>query len=116
MILNRFAVKLIYKISYVTKENLPLDNLSWEERIILVKATDFEDAYKKAEKYALAYEKDYENTEGNIVKFTLAYMIDCCKVDDRIKNGVEVYSSGFFDATEEDIEKILDVMYGEKEI
>lgn len=93
-----------------------MDNFSWAERVILVKATNYNDAHKKAKKYALAYEQEYENTDGNIVKFSLAYMIDCYKVDKRLENGVEVYSPGFFDATEKEMGKILEVIYGKEEV
>lgn len=43
-------------------------------------------------------------------------MIDCYKVDKRLENGVEVYSPGFFDATEKEMGKILEVIYGKEEV
>jgi len=107
---NTYAVKLIYRINYQKGDKLS-DLISWEERVIIVNADSFDDAFKKAEKIAIEYETEYENTVGEIVKISLAYTPNCYLSDlVNIEPGTEVYSSGFFDATEDEMNRLLDIM------
>ena len=109
---NNYAVKFIYRINFY-KGNKLLDLISWEERVISVNASSFDDAFKKAEKFAVEYETEYENIDGEIVKVKLAYTVNCYLSDlINIEPGTEVYSSGFFDATEDDMNSLLDIMCG----
>jgi len=114
MRINNYAVKLIYRINYQKCDKLS-DLISWEERVICVNASSFDDAFRKAEKFGIKYETEYENTLGETVKIRLAYtptgylsdLVD-------IEPGTEVYSSGFFDATEDEMNRLLDIMSNKK--
>ncbi|HCB66679.1 MAG TPA: hypothetical protein DEP70_03845 [Acholeplasmataceae bacterium] len=114
MRINNYAVKLIYRINYQKCDKLS-DLISWEERVICVNASSFDDAFRKAEKFGIKYETEYENTLGETVKVRLAYTPNCYLsnlVD--IEPGTEVYSSGFFDATEDEMNRLLDIMCNKK--
>lgn len=79
----------------------------------LLLKTIMHDAFKVAEKYALEYEAEYENTSGEIVNIKLAYTPNCCLSDaNNLVNGTELYSSDFFDATDDDIHRMLDITCG----
>ena len=114
---NMYAVKCLYKSTFYTMDGELLDDImpSWEERIILIKAASMEEADLKCEKIAKTYEFDYVSVENQIVKVRLYAIIDIFAVfDTNAKTNIEVYSN-MFDATEEEVEKILDIEYPVKE-
>ena len=84
---------------------------SWEERIILIKASSMEDADRKCEKIAKTYESEYINTDNQKVKVRLYTVIDIFAIyDTNARTNIEVYSKMFV-ATEEEVNKMLDVEY-----
>lgn len=72
---------------------------TYEERMVLVKATSFEDAYKKVEKQKKDYEIPYLNYNGELVRWKIESYDDCYSTGkDFIEefyepNGVEVFST-----------------------
>lgn len=110
---NMYAVKCMYQSKFYSMENELLDEVmpSWEERIILIKASSLEDADLKCEKMAKEYESEYINIYNQLVKVRLYTIVDIFAVfDTNERTNIEVYSN-IFDATEEDVEKMLDVAY-----
>jgi hypothetical protein len=84
---------------------------SWEERIILIKASSMEEADSKCEKIAKEYESEYVNVCNQRVKVRLYTIVDIfATFDTNARTNIEVYSN-MFDATEEDVEKMLDIEY-----
>lgn len=60
---------------------------NYEERILLVKASDFDEAIRKAEKEAAEYCNDLDNNI-EYLKFCNAYHIP----ESEIQDGIEIYS------------------------
>ena len=84
---------------------------NWEERIILIKASSLEEADAKCEKIAMEYESDFINVDNKKVKVRLYDIVDIFAVfDTDARTNIEVYSN-MFHATEEEVEKMLDVEY-----
>ena len=110
---NMYAIKCLYQSKFYSMDNKLLDanTFEWEERIILIKASSMEEADLKSEKTAKEYESEYVNIYNEIVKVRLYQVIDIFAVfDTNARTNIEVYSN-IFDATEEEIEKMLDVEY-----
>ncbi len=110
---NMYAVKCLYKYNLYNQKNEFIKDLTpgFEERIILLKANSLEEAENKAEAYAKEYETEYTNVDNQILKVKLYEIIDIFAVfDTDEKDNIEVYSK-MFNATEEEVENILDVMY-----
>ena len=114
---NMYAVKCLYKYSYYNQENELIEEIipSWEERIILIKADNMDDADKKSIIFAKEYENEYINVNNQIVKVELYEILDIFTIfDNDEKNNMEVYSK-MFDANQEEIENMLDILYPLKE-
>ena len=114
---NMYAVKCLYKYSYYNQENELIEEVipSWEERIILIKADNMDDADKKSIIFAKEYENEYINVNNQIVKVELYEILDIFIIfDNDEKNNMEVYSK-MFDANQEWIENMLDILYPLKE-
>lgn len=79
-----YAVKCLFLHKDLKKRN-GMNN--FEERILLVKANDFDDAIKKAEKEAIEYCADLDNTV-EYLNFCNAYHIGENTINDR----TEIYS------------------------
>ena len=110
---NMYAVKCLYQSAFYSADNKLLDEVipSWEERIILIKASSMEEADSKCEKIAKEYESDYVNIYNQMVKVRLYTIIDIfATFDTNARTNIEVYSK-MFDATEEEVKKMLDVQY-----
>ena len=110
---NMYAIKCLYQINiYNENEDKPINSIPrWEERIILIKASSMDDADSKSEKYAKDYETEYYNVENQIVKLRLYTILDIfATFDTTSRNNIEVYAN-HFDATVEEVEKMLDVEY-----
>lgn len=110
---NMYAVKCLYQFKFYSMEGELLEDITpgWEERIILIKASSMEDVDLKCEKMAKEYESEYINPYNQIVKVQLYTILDIFAVyDTTARTNIEVYSN-IFDATEEEVEKMLDVEY-----
>jgi len=110
---NMYAVKCLYQSRFYSEDNKLLADVipAWEERIILIKASSMEEADLKCEKIAKEYESEYTNVHNQIVKVRLYSIVDIfATFDTNARTNIEVYSK-MFDATEEEIEKMLDVEY-----
>ncbi|MBQ9115626.1 MAG: DUF4288 domain-containing protein [Clostridia bacterium] len=110
---NMYAVKCLYQSKFYSADNELLDDIipNWEERIILIKASSMEEADLKCEKMAKKYESDFVNIYNQIVKVRLYSIIDIfATFDTDARTNIEVYSN-MFDATEDDVIKMLDIEY-----
>lgn len=110
---NMYAVKCLYQSKFYNTESKLLEEIlpSWEERIILIKASSLEDADAKCEKMARQYESEYINAYNQIVKVRLYQVIDIfATFDTSARTNIEVYSK-MFDATVEEVEQMLDIEY-----
>lgn len=110
---NMYAVKCLYQFKFYSMEGELLEDITpgWEERIILIKASSMEDVDLKCEKMVKEYESEYINPYNQIVKVQLYTILDIFAVyDTTARTNIEVYSN-IFDATEEEVEKMLDVEY-----
>lgn len=110
---NMYAVKCLYRFRYYTQDGNLIDDAGscWEERIILIKASSMDEADSKCEKIAKEYEDEHIDLHGHVVKISLYSVIDIFSVyDTEARTNIEVYSK-MFDATEQDVEKMLDVEY-----
>ena len=110
---NMYAVKCLYQSRFYSMDNKLLDEVipAWEERIILIRASSMEEADLKSEKVSKEYESEYINIHNQTVKVRLYGIIDIFSVfDTNSRTNVEVYSK-MFDATEEEVVKMLDIEY-----
>lgn len=110
---NMYAVKCLYKWDIYDSGGALLNETTyhWEERIILITASSIEDADCKSEKFAKEYEQEYTNTDNQLVKIKLYAIVDIFAIfDTNSRTNIEVYSN-LFDATEEQVEKMLDIEY-----
>ncbi|MBO5223198.1 MAG: DUF4288 domain-containing protein [Clostridia bacterium] len=110
---NTYAVKCLYQSKFYSDNNELMEDVLpvWEERIVLIRATSMDEADLKSERIAKTYESDYVNENNQTVKVRLYAVVDIFAVfDSNAKTNIEVYSNTF-SATEEDIEKILDIEY-----
>ena len=109
---NMYSVKCLYQSKFYSVDNKLLDvRPLWEERIILIKAASIEDADLKCEKLAKTYESDYVNVDNQIVKVRLYAIIDIFAIfDTSDRTNIEIYSN-IFDATEEEVRKMLEIEY-----
>jgi hypothetical protein len=71
---------------------------TYEDRFVLIKAKDFEDAYRKLEKQEKVYVKPYLNTDMRLVRWKIISYDDCYSTgiknleEFNNKEGVEVFS------------------------
>ena len=110
---NMYAVKCLYRFQYYTLDRKLIDDARpcWEERIILIRASSMDEANLKCEKIAKEYEDEYINARNQVVKVKLYNIVDIfATYDTNARTNIEVYSK-MFDATAEEIEKILDIEY-----
>jgi len=110
---DMYAVKCLYQSTFYSVEGKLLEEVlpSWEERIILIKASSLEDADARCEKIARQYESEYINTYNQITKVRLYQVIDIfATFDTSARTNIEVYSK-MFDATVEEVEQMLDIEY-----
>lgn len=92
-----FSVKMFFEIKGIGKVvgKKPINNCKMiEERIILVQASDFDDALKKAEKEAVKYEKyTYTSKFGQEITTKLISIVDAFEVYDIENLEAELYSN-----------------------
>ena len=81
----KYGVKVIYTYCVDNKR-------FYEESILVLQASSFDDALDKAEDYIKSSESEYENCDDNIVRLEKAEVLDCFLVDED-DDAVEVYSS-----------------------
>ena len=110
---NMYAVKCLYQFRYYTSEGQLIDDAGpcFEDRIFLIKASNMDEADSKSKKVAKEYEDEYINTRNHVVKVRLYDIIDIfATYDTNARTNIEVYSK-MFDATEEEINAMLDIEY-----
>lgn len=83
-----------------------------EERIILVKGKDFNEAIKKAKKEAISYESIHENPYGQKVITKFLKCIDVFELYSKVGDLAEIYSINYLVNKKNRIKKILDQHYG----
>ena len=84
--MNEYGLKMIYRIRAGSR-------LFYEESIVRVRAESADEAYEKAEGYALGMCADeYVNVCGELVKTELAGIIDCFQAFGEEDGVQEVYS------------------------
>ncbi len=90
--LDWYAVKGIYAIQV---EDQTKGLQSFEERILLVKATSFDDAEKKAWKESKTYVESYLNPYGEMVRWQLEKIVNVywTDIEELNPNGTEVFSA-----------------------
>jgi len=113
-----YGVKLLHKI---TISGMPDQNkideffqntkVFFEESILLVKASSFDNAYHIAEMTAQKDNEVYENKYGQIVNHEFYKSIDCFHLFDSPKSTVEIYSTFFQKKPSEDEKMQLDRKY-----
>lgn len=95
-----YGVKLIFQ-AIVTGDPIPerIDeyysdtHTFFEESVVLVRAQSFDHAYTIAERKADDGERTHINPYGQTVEWRLLDAINCYLIDDKITNGIELYSS-----------------------
>ena len=113
MMKNMYAVKCLYRFQYYTLDGKLIDEAHpcWEERIILIRASSMDEADLKCERIAKEYEDEYTNARNQVVKVKLHTIIDIfATYDTNARTNIEVYSK-MFDATEQEIDTMLDIEY-----
>jgi len=79
----------LYRSSESLTEN---DTHLFEERIIILAASDEAEAWKKANDYGTSGEEHYINTEGALVVWTFERTIEVKAIlEDQLGDGVEVF-------------------------
>ncbi|MCM3116323.1 DUF4288 domain-containing protein [Neobacillus sp. MER 74] len=95
-----YAVKVLYECNIsgipspeIIDENYSNTHKTFEESIILVKASSFEQAYVIAEKEAKKAEIDYLNPYEELVEWKFIEALDCFNLfDEKLQSGTELYS------------------------
>lgn len=115
---NWYGVKLLHKFLI---SGMPVQNridehfhdskVFFEESVLLVKASSFDEAYEIAEKSARDYNDIYTNKYGQTVKQEFYKSIDCFILYGSPKNCVEVYSNYFLEKQNDDEEFLIDKRY-----
>ena len=82
-----YSVSLMYKSERSDSEP-PL----WEERIILVSAMGEAEAEEKAKKGAWEYEREYIVSDSVKVAWKFHQVDSVCFIEDKIEDGVELFS------------------------
>ena len=83
----------------------------YEESIVRVKAESFDEAYERAEAYALSLGADeYVNVYGEAVKTELVDIVGVFRSFDEEDGVQEVYSRTMINRTDMDEEKWLDIL------
>lgn len=113
-----FGVKLLRKFTILgIPEKSKIDeffhdaNEFFEESVLLVKASSFDDAYQIAEMTAQKDNCIYENKYGQMVKNEFFESIDCFHLFDSPQSSVEVYSTFFLKRQNDDEQTVLDKRY-----
>lgn len=93
-----YSVKLVYKFDIAgepthTDEQYQNKQNFFEESIILVNATSFDDAYEKAEKYGRENEETYQNEYDQTVLYVFVDTLDCYVLGKTIESETQVYAS-----------------------
>lgn len=116
--LDWYGVKLLHKITISgmpdqdkIDEFFQNTKVFFEESILLVKASSFDNAYQIAETTAQKDNEVYENIYGQIVNNEFYKSIDCFHVFDSPESTVEIYSTFFQKEPGEDEKMQLDRKY-----
>ncbi|WP_073080810.1 DUF4288 domain-containing protein [Sporobacter termitidis] len=113
-----YSVKLLHKIIISgLPEQDKLDefyhnaNEFFEERVVLVQASSFDEAYRIAEREAKDNNDIYENKYGQIVEHDFYKSLDCYHLFEAPQASAEVYSTFFSKKQNEDEQKLLNEKY-----
>lgn len=85
---NLYGVKIIYKYTVDDEKNTNF----FEEQILTVMANSFDDAYKRAQKYAIETCDNHLNPYGQNVNMEVYSIADCFLAFDEEEGIREVYS------------------------
>lgn len=118
--LGWYGVKLLHKIIiFGMSEQDKIDEffhdtkIFFEESILLVKASSFDEAYQIDETTAQKDNEVYENKYGQKVKHEFYKSIDCFHLFDSPKSTIEIYSTFFRKKQGEDEKILLDKRYND---
>lgn len=97
---NYYGVRIIYQ-AVITGSPLPerIDenytntHTFYEESIMLVHAQSFDHAYTTAQEKLRDNLLTHRNPYGQTVEWKLVDLIDCFLIDNKLTNGIEIYSS-----------------------
>ena len=78
-------------------EGITKGNQTWEDRFVLVLATDFDDAVTRIKSKWKDYEAPYLNSEGSMVRWKLEQIVDVYRTGETEIDplGTEVFSELF---------------------
>ncbi|TAK66691.1 MAG: DUF4288 domain-containing protein [Bacteroidetes bacterium] len=98
--LKWFGVKILYQAFNTGKPNPKLIDRdydgslkTYEESILVIRATSVEKAWEQAERIARENEIEYKNLYGQTVRWRFVEIVDTYHIDERkLVSGMEVYS------------------------
>jgi hypothetical protein len=94
-----FAVKSLYRIDVRASRAEPVRLSSYEERIVLIRAFDFDEALQKAQAESRQYVAEglWFNADGEIVETSSLDGFDAFSLsDENVGDGIEIYSKVLF--------------------
>lgn len=115
-----YSVKLLFEAK-ITGEPNPLtiddaydESKIYEERLYLIHADSFEEAYEKAEGEAKDSETKHFNPYGELVEWVYVQPLDCFHLfDDEIRDKTEIYSRQFDVSKDKSMSEVLQRFYPE---
>jgi hypothetical protein len=115
-----YAVKLLFEAK-ISGEPQPStidddydESKTYEERIYLIYADSFEEAYEKAELEAKDSESSHTNPYGQLVEWVYVEPLDCFHLYvDEVKDKSEIYSRQFDVTKETSTKEVLKRFYPE---
>jgi hypothetical protein len=91
-----FEAKISGEPQSLTINDANDESKTYEERLYLIYANSFEEAYEKAEHEAKVSESKHVNPYGQLVEWVYVQPLDCFHLfDDEIKDKTEIYSRQF---------------------
>ncbi|RCW40862.1 DUF4288 domain-containing protein [Paenibacillus prosopidis] len=115
-----YSVKLLFeaKISgepqHLTIDDAFDESKTYEERLYLIYAGSFEEAYEKAEREAKDSETNHINPYGQLVEWVYVQPLDCFHLfEDEIKDKTEIYSRQFDVSKETSMNEVLQRFFPE---
>lgn len=119
-----FAVKVLYECNVsgesspdTIDENDSHTHKSFEERIILIKASSSEQAFVIGEIEARKAETDYLNPYDEMVEWKFVKSIDCFNLfDEKLQTGTELYSRFLRVSKDISIEQVISHYYPETNV
>jgi hypothetical protein len=113
-----FGVKLLHKMEITGEPDADrIDEFYYEtktffeESILLVSASSFDEAYQIAEAKARENNGVYENKYGQMIQQEFYESIDCFHLFGSPESGEEIYSTFFHKEQDEDVDTLLHKRY-----